>query len=104
MEKYDGNLDDFIKKFNGKGYKALSLKSLELLESNLYFIHSECDVCLNDIKLDNILYKQLSEYLFIFVFTDTGNSTLTTDNECKKNDTDRFRRQIQQFHDQLKDL
>lgn len=104
MEKYDGNLYDFLKKFNGKGYKAVALTKLELLESNLYFIHRECDVCLNDIKLDNILYKQLSDYLFVFVFTDTGNSSITADENCKKLDTERFRRQIQYFHNQLKDL
>ena len=103
MEKFDGNLYDFIEKFNGiDEIKIAALAELKVLELSLSMIHSSCDICLNDIKLDNILYKQLDEYLFTFVFTDTGNSYLETDEECKRHDLERFRRKIQQFKDSLK--
>jgi serine/threonine protein kinase len=102
MEKFDGNLYDFIKKFKSSDeIKIAALAELKVLEISLSFIHNFCDICLNDIKLDNILYKQLDKYLFIFVFTDTGNSSLETDKNCKKNDLDRFRRQIQHFKENL---
>lgn len=102
MEKFEGNLYDFVKKYKGVDtIKIAAIQSLALLESLLFFIHTTCDVCLNDIKLENILYKQVDKYIFEFVFADTGNSSMTTDDKCKKDDTDRFRRQIKLFKESL---
>lgn len=103
MEKFDGNLYDFIERFKSSdAIKIATLAELKVLEMSLSMIHHSCDICLNDIKLDNILYKQLDRYLFIFVFTDTGNSSFEASKDCKLNDLNRFRRQIQHFKDTLK--
>lgn len=102
MEKFDGNLYDFIQKYKSVDeIKIAALAELKVLELSLSNIHKNCDICLNDIKLENILYKQLDKYLFIFVFTDTGNSSLKSSDICKKQDLERFRRKIQQFKDSL---
>jgi serine/threonine protein kinase len=102
IEKFDGNLYDFIEKYKSVDeIKIAALAELKVLERNLYMIHESCDICLNDIKLDNILYKQLDKYSFIFVFTDTRNSSLETDQSCKEQDLKRFRRQIRTFRDHL---
>ena len=105
IEKYSGNLYDFIKKYKSNIFvKSIVLKSLEVLELQLNFIHDKCNICLNDIKLDNILYKQVDKYAFEFVFANTGLSTMETDENCKKNDTERFRRHIKRFVEQLDNL
>jgi serine/threonine protein kinase len=98
MEKFEGNLDDFIKKYKFQDLaKTTAVAKLELLESQLGYIHSGCNICLNDIKLENILYKQVGKYVYEFVFADTGKSTDETNLECKKEDKARFKRTIKKF-------
>ena len=102
MEKYEGNLYDFLNKYDrNDSIKIAVLQSLFILELCLVFIHDKCNVCLNEIKLENILYKQKDRYVFEFVFTDIGNSSITGDEICKQGDRDRFRRQINQFRQDL---
>lgn len=102
MEKLEGNLIDFFKKYGkGKFVKSTVLLALDVLYSNLHHIHNSCKICLNDIKLDNILYKQEGDK-FIFMFADTGNSSLEPNNKCIQDDQDRFERTIIMFKDQMK--
>ena len=105
MEKYQGNLNHFIKEHKKNPelsvYKALVIKSLETLEAYLDTIHSYCNICINDIKLDNILYKQVGPLSYQFVFADFGLSTLETTNQCMEIDSLKFKNQIEQFRNQL---
>ncbi len=102
MEKFEGNLSDFIEKYRSvPPVKVATRIALNLLDSNLDLIHSTCNVCLNDIKLENILYKQVGEYNYIFVFADTGNSTEEVNEKCKKRDQNKFRQYIDEFERKL---
>ena len=98
MEKYDGNLTDFLSKFKEKKLLKIVIdQALQKLYLSLIFIHDRCDICLNDIKLDNILYKKISEFKYNFIFADFGKSTYKTTIECKEKDLERFRRNINLF-------
>lgn len=105
MEKYDGSLTNFINHYKTLKEKELAksflITNLKLLDIQLRFIHDNCNICLNDIKLDNILYKQVSKYSYEFVFTDFGNSTEIVNEKCKKEDQERFRRNINLFNEEL---
>jgi serine/threonine protein kinase len=99
MEKYDGNLLQFISihKKQESMAKALVVQTLEKLDAYLMLIHSNANICMNDIKLENILYKQVGQYLYQFVFADFGISFLETNEECKSNDRQKFKATIDQF-------
>lgn len=102
MEKYDGNLSDFIKKYKKNDLtKNMVRLLLSNLLSSLYFIHNNCNICLNDIKLDNILYKRRDDGYFNFVFGDFGLSSTTTNQKCKDEDQHRFKNMVSLFIDQL---
>jgi len=103
MEKYDGNLLHFISihKKQESMAKALVIQTLEKLDAYLMLIHSNADICMNDIKLDNILYKQVGQYLYQFVFADFGLSSLETNSLCKSDDRVKFKKTIEQFKIQL---
>ena len=105
MEKYDGNLLQFISihKKQESMAKALVVQTLEKLDAYLMLIHSNANICMNDIKLDNILYKQVGQYLYQFVFADFGISFLETNAECKSNDRKKFKTTIDQFKLQVED-
>lgn len=95
MEKYEGNLYDFIKKYkNMKFLKTIINLALNNLTSTLYFIHQNCNICLNDIKLENILYKKNRNDIYEFVFSDFGLSSKNTDINCKQEDFKRFRKLV----------
>lgn len=102
MEKFDGNLSQFIKKYRSvELVKIASLLALKSLDKDLKIIHTFCDICLNDIKLDNILYKQVGEYNYQFVFADTGNSSEEVSQKCQDDDQARFRKTIEEFEKEL---
>jgi serine/threonine protein kinase len=107
MEKFDGNLNVFINKYKGKYNKLLGIaiiSKLELLTLQLKLIHRDCNICLNDIKLDNILYKQIDDYTYSFVFADTGKSSEEITDECKIYDTDKFILSINELKEKFADL
>jgi serine/threonine protein kinase len=103
MEKYDDNLYNFIKKLgSNEASKVASILALEKLEKDLDLIHEICGICLNDIKPENILYKQIDTFKYEFVFADFGKSTNETNEICIKNDRNKFKSTIEQFHQNLK--
>ena len=102
MEKFDGNLMNFIKKYKSVPLvKIAAIMTLNSLDKDLHIIHTTCNVCLNDIKLENILYKQIGEYEYQFVFADTGNSSEEITQKCKDDDQMKFRRTVDAFKDGL---
>jgi serine/threonine protein kinase len=107
MEKYDGNLTGFIEKYKSVKEKEVAKVAIDQALQKLYmcltFIHDKCDICLNDIKLDNILYKKIKDYQYDFVFADFGKSTYKTTVECKKTDLERFTRNIKMFESNFKE-
>lgn len=102
MEKFDG---DLFMLMNDRNYstevKELVLAKFQSLKLVLHLIHIECDICLNDIKLENILYKQIGPYEFECVFADLGKSNFQTNLNCKKDDLERFDRTIENFKNSL---
>jgi serine/threonine protein kinase len=107
MEKYDGNLSDFISQYKSIKEKEISKIAIDQALQRLYiclkFIHDRCDICLNDIKLDNILFKRIKEYQYEFIFTDFGKSSYKTTLDCKKQDLERFDRNIKLFESNFKE-
>lgn len=102
MEKFDGNLMDFMKKYRSNdAIKVASIIALKSLVKDLDTIHEKCNVCLNDIKLENILYKKVGEHDYEFVFTDTGNASEEVSKKCKDDDRAKFKRTIKDFEDGL---
>ena len=98
MERFDGNLNSLIKIYKGNELLHPLLNSkLDMLTLQLRLIHRDCSICLNDIKLDNILYKKVDKDNFIFVFADTGKFTTEVSDDCKKYDTDKFLLSINEF-------
>jgi hypothetical protein len=81
--------------------KIAVVQTLEKLEAYLMLIHLYANVCMNDVKLENILYKKVGPYQYQFVFADFGLSFLETNEECKRNDHHKFKRTIEQFKFQL---
>jgi len=102
IEKYDGNLFHFINKYkNNKLSKSIIRLSLANLASSLYFIHNNCNICLNDIKLENILYKQNDDGYYDFSFGDFGLTSIAVNKSCKDEDLRRFNETINTFIDLL---
>ena len=98
MEKYDGNLIDFINLFKRQNENtkkvtfSLIETKLKILKQALYHIHNTCNnICINDIKLENILYKEYN-HSYDFIFADFGLTAKLpyyvghVDAECKKQD------------------
>lgn len=98
IERFDGNLDDFMKKFKGtEAAKVAAMSSLKSLARDLKIIHNSCKICINDIKLENVLFKQTSTYTYSFIFTDMGIATDETDSACQARDTFKFTQTIEAF-------
>ena len=95
MEKFDGNLYDFMNKYKNKNDTIRKLintivsSTLDRLNLSLDYIHKKCKICINDIKPDNILYKECKDD-FLFVFADFGLSDKIQDESCKTKDIDRL--------------
>lgn len=104
MEKFNGTLEEFVKKFKNYDkkndfFKSFIRSKLQSLYYALNYINNTCKFCLNDIKLDNILYKKLSDNSFDFVFSDFGTSSYNIDlnQECIEKDLRRFKRYVEEF-------
>lgn len=87
-ERWTGNISDFIRKYKSNdAIKVAAVTNLNLLTILLKMIHRDCKICLNDIKMDNILFKQTGKYNYTFVFNDFGKATEDATIECQANDT-----------------
>jgi hypothetical protein len=77
----------------------LKLDIIDIKKQNYYVksLHSNNNAELNDIKLSNILYKQVGEYNYEFVFADLGLSTINVNKRCKNEDQNAFRHTINEF-------
>jgi serine/threonine protein kinase len=112
MEKYEGNLLDFITRFEQQPPLVRQLVNTivdvvcDKLLGALKHIHDSCNICLNDIKIENILYKdvQSTTAKFEFVFADFGLSqhiTQTSSELCKQEDMRKLRATIDDFKAQV---
>lgn len=95
--KYDGNLSLFFKdKRDSEDGRKLIYMTLHVMETYLSIIHDKTHICLNDIKLENILYKQIAPYDYELVFSDFGLSTTHTTEECRRRDREKFQSLIEE--------
>ncbi len=76
---------------------SLIFSCLENMELKLRVIHLECKICLNDINLANMLFRKEPDGSFLCVFSDTDKSTFDVSDECKKDDTKRFKEYVNNF-------
>ena len=90
MEKYDGDLSDLISNY-GRQSNVIFKMALERMDSYLSIIHNVCGICLNDIKLQNILYKQIGPDHYAIAFSDFGISTMYSDDICLERDRENFK-------------
>ena len=81
--------------------KTLLLSNLKNLSLKLRLIHNECKICMNDINLRNIFYKQTGDYTYEFVYGDTGLSTDKMTKECQKTDWMRLNQSIKSLQREL---
>jgi len=109
MERFDGDLKDFIKRFSkyDKSVKIL-LKSfikvkLNELQKSLEFINNKCQICIDNIKIENILYKKLENETFELVFAEFGTSMMNESfsQECIQRDLTRFKSSANEFLEQF---
>jgi serine/threonine protein kinase len=108
MEKFEGNLYNFLDKFKRSkvGGDVWTLLNSYISDTFIYklvlaleFVHETCNICINDIKLENVLYKKVDDK-FLFVFADfgiSGQCTRSKDEKCKKEDTARLTATITTF-------
>ena len=95
MEKYDGDLSTLVSTHQEK---AIILNmALERMDAYLSIIHYSCDICLNDIKIQNILYKQTGPTQYSLAFSDFGNSSMYSDEICIQRDRENFKNMIASF-------
>jgi serine/threonine protein kinase len=100
MEKFEGDLRGFIRKFSGNELlKSLIEVKLKILGKALEHINDKCKVCLNDIKLENILYKKNKEGTYDIVFSDFGTSKYNKEatKECINEDIRKFNKSVEEF-------
>jgi serine/threonine protein kinase len=109
MERFDGDLKDFIERFSkyDKSVKIL-LKSfikvkLNELQDALEFINNKYQICIDDIKIENLLYKKLENETFELVFADFGTSIMNENfsQECIQRDLMRFKSSVNEFLEQF---
>jgi serine/threonine protein kinase len=110
IERYDGNLFDLISSFPGDDPDIQKLLNtiihivLKNLQGSLYYVHNTCNICINDIKLENILYKETANQ-YVFVFADfgitTGKCSVNKDPKCKQEDARKLEVTIQTFLNEL---
>jgi serine/threonine protein kinase len=107
MEKFEGDIDHFLSKWSIKTKKedemakTLLISNLKNLSLKLRLIHNECNICMNDINLRNIFYKQIGDYNYEFVFGDTGLSTDKMTKECQEIDWLRLNNSIENLQRKL---
>jgi serine/threonine protein kinase len=110
IERYEGNLFDLISSFPDDDPDIRKLLNtiihivLKNLQGSLYYVHNTCNICINDIKLENILYKETANQ-YVFVFADfgiaTGKCSVNKDPKCKQEDARKLDVMIQTFLNEL---
>ncbi len=110
IEKFEGNLEHFINQFKRhsplvkNAIQSLITTALSFkLRTILSHIHEHCQLCINDIKLDNILYKEMKgKYLFVFAdFGLTEKTTKELNEKCKQEDKKRLENVVNKLLEQL---
>jgi len=106
MEKFDGDLKYLIKKFSNHSkednfFKSFIILKLKVLAKSLEHINNSCKICLDDIKLENILYKKNDDNTYDLVFSDFGTSIIHSNETCIKTDIDRFRQTVNEFNEKF---
>jgi len=109
MERFEGDLKDFIKRFSGKDkdskilLKSFIMLKLKVLYKALEHINKSCSICLDDIKLENILYKTNKDGTVDLVFSDFGTSFYGKDisTRCIETDIRRFNQAIDEFNEKF---
>jgi serine/threonine protein kinase len=96
MERYDGDLLHLFPDRDAKYRNVAIAMALERMEAYLFIIHHNLKICLNDIKLQNILYKRTMTGIQL-VFADFGIATRHSDEECIRIDTENFKALKSQF-------
>ena len=81
--------------------KVILISNLKNLSLKLRLIHRECKICMNDINLRNIFYKQTGDYTYEFVYGDTGLSTDKMNKECQETDWIRLNYSIESLINRL---
>lgn len=109
IEKFEGDLKQFINRFSfyDKDVKSLLKGFIEIkfkdLEEALEYINNTCKICLDDIKLDNILYKKKDSGGYDLVFSDFGTSFYEKISEtCIDTDKRRFSQSVREFIENFK--
>ena len=105
FERFEGNLKDFIKKFSKESkdvkklLKSFIMLKFKVLEKTLDHINEKCKICLDDIKIENILYKSNDNGTFDLVFSDFGTSKYgeKISENCIKTDIRRFKQAVDEF-------
>lgn len=106
-ERFDGDLKDFIEIFSKERkevkmlLKGFILSKFKLLEMALESINRTCKICLDDIKLENILYKVNENGSYDLVFSDFGTSKYgkNISEDCIKTDIRRFKQAVDEFNE-----
>lgn len=110
MERFDGDLKYFIKIFSNdnnkhvkKLLKSFILIKLKDLREALDHINNSCKICLDDIKLENILYKEYSNGTYDLVFSDFGTSSFGKNitQRCIETDIMRFNQSVEEFREKF---
>jgi serine/threonine protein kinase len=96
MEKYDGDLFHLLDAYDDGKRNLSILMALERMSLYLKLIHMELEICLNDVKLQNILYKITPSGVSV-VFSDFGIATQYSDEECIRIDQENFDALKRQF-------
>jgi len=100
MERFEGDLKDFIKRFSkNELLKTVIEAKFNMLHDALEHINKTCGICLDDIKLENILYKKNKQGTYDLVFSDFGTSFYGKDvsSRCIETDIRRFNQAINEF-------
>jgi len=109
MERFEGDLKSFIKNFSKydkevkKILKSFIIMKLKVLIEALKHINNSCEICIDDIKLENILYKKCSDDTYDLVFSDFGTSSFGKDitKKCIERDLTRFRQAVDEFSNEF---
>ena len=106
-ERFDGDLNHFLKRYDkNKLAPALALAKIQLLYVAMKHVHDVCNFCIDDIKLDNVLYRMSDKEPFVdvdFVFADFGTTiTQGVNKEGKDRDDMRLLAVIERFREELR--
>ena len=85
MERFRGDLISLV------GSRNITYKiAMERVECYLALIHYHCKVCLNNFKLEDILYKEIGYKNYRFVFSEFGSASKAVHREDIVKDRENF--------------